>query len=82
MPDPKLIASKHNGMFTRDGLTVEVRIYRLEHTKWTLEVVDMTGTSTVWENEFETDDAAHAEFLRSVETEGLNGVLRNPKKLH
>jgi hypothetical protein len=24
MPDPKLIASKHNGKFTRGGVTVEV----------------------------------------------------------
>ena len=71
MPDPKLIASKHNGKFTRGGITVEVRIVRLEDTKWTLEIVDQSGTSIVWDDEFDTDDAAHAEFLRSVETEGL-----------
>jgi len=82
MPDPKLIASKHNGKFTRGGVTVEVRIFRLEDTKWTLEIVDETGTSIVWDDEFDTDDAAHAEFLRSVETEGLDGILRDPKKLH
>ena len=82
MPDPKLIASKHNGRFTRGGVTVEVCIYRLENTKWTLEVVDESGASIVWDGEFDTDDAAHAEFLRSVETEGLDGILRDPKKLH
>ena len=82
MPDPKLIASKHNGKFTRGGITVEVRIVRLEDTKWTLEIVDQSGTSIVWDDEFDTDDAAHAEFLRSVETEGLDGILRGPKKLH
>jgi len=82
MPDPKLIASKHNGKFTRGGATVEVRICRLEDTKWTLEIVDQSGTSIVWDGEFDTDDAAHAEFLRSVETEGLDGILRDPKKLH
>jgi hypothetical protein len=62
MPDPKLIASKHNGKFTRGGVTVEVRICRLEDTKWTLEVVDESGASIVWDGEFDTDDAAHAEF--------------------
>jgi hypothetical protein len=36
MPDPKLIDSEHNGMFTRDGITVDVCICRLEDTKWTL----------------------------------------------
>ena len=82
MPDPKLIASKHNGKFTRGGITVEVRIVRLEDTKWTLEIVDESGTSIVWDDEFDTDDAAHAEFLRSVATEGLDGILRDPKKLH
>ena len=82
MPDPELIASKHNGKFTRGGITVEVRIVRLEDTKWTLEIVDESGTSIVWDDEFDTDDAAHAEFLRSVETEGLDGILRDPKKLH
>jgi len=82
MPDPKLIASKHNGKFTRGGITVEVRIVRLEDTKWTLEIVDQSGTSIVWDDEFDTDDAAHAEFLRSVETEGLDGIVRDPKKLH
>ena len=82
MPDPKLIASKHNGKFTRGGITVEVRIVCLEDTKWTLEIVDESGTSIVWDDEFDTDDAAHAEFLRSVETEGLDGILRDPKKLH
>jgi hypothetical protein len=82
MTDPKLIASKHNGSFTRNGITVQVCIFRLEDTKWTLEVVDEKGTSIVWDNEFETDDAAHAEFIRSVETEGLDGILRDPKKLH
>jgi hypothetical protein len=82
MPDPKLIASKHNGRFTRGDVTIEVRICRLENTKWTLEVVDESGTSIVWDQEFDTDHAAHAEFLRSVETEGLDGILRDPKKLH
>jgi hypothetical protein len=33
MPDPKLIASKDNRKFTRGGVTVEVRICRLEDTK-------------------------------------------------
>ena len=59
-----------------------MRIVRLEDIKWTLEIVDESGTSIVWDDEFDTDDAAHAEFLRSVETEGLDGILRDPKKLH
>jgi len=69
--DPILISSRHNGYFTRDDVRVEVCIYRLANTKWTLEVVDADGTSTVWDGEFETDDDAHAEFLRSIEESGM-----------
>ena len=64
--DPKLINSAHNGFVTKDGVTVELCIYRLEHTLWTLEVVDSDGTSTVWDDEFESDDAAYAEFQRTI----------------
>jgi hypothetical protein len=69
--DPELIRSRHSRYFTHDGVTVELCIYRLENTKWTLEVVDADGTSTVWDDEFETDDDAHAEFLRSIEESGM-----------
>ena len=69
--DPKIIDSKHSGFVTRDGVTVELCIYRLEHTKWTLEVVDKEGTSTVWDDEFETDDDALVEFERTVRESGM-----------
>ena len=68
--DPKLIASRHNGYVTKDDVTVELCIYRLEHTKWTLEVVDAEDTSTVWDDEFDTDDDALAEFHRAA-TDGM-----------
>ena len=69
--DPVVIDSPLSGEFTRDGTTVEVCIYRLENSKWTLEVVDASGTSHVWDDEFESDHAARTEFLRTVETEGM-----------
>ena len=56
--DPVLISSRHNGFFTRDGVTVEICIHRLPDTSWVLEVVDAEGTSIVWDDEFETDDPA------------------------
>ena len=43
MADPEIIKSRHSGTFTKDGVTVEVCIYRLANTKWTLEVVDREG---------------------------------------
>lgn len=82
--DPKIITSRHNGRMTRDGITVEVNICRLEHTRWSLEVVDRDNNSIVWDGEFDTDDAAYAELITSIETEGMDGILRdpNPKRLH
>lgn len=78
--DPKLIDSKHSGYVTRDGVTVELCIYRLEHTKWTLEVVDAEGNSTVWEEEFESEDDAFAEFERTVRESGMLEFLPTASK--
>lgn len=46
MADPILITSPLSGPFTEGDMTVDVQIYRLEDTPWTLEVVDGEGTST------------------------------------
>lgn len=75
MPDPKIITSPLSGPFTEGDMTVDVQIYRLEDTQWTLEVVDGEGTSTVWDDQFETAAEAKAEFLRSVAEEGLVGAI-------
>jgi hypothetical protein len=74
--DPKLIDSPLSGSFTRDEITVQVHIYRLEEeSHWVLEVVDKDDTSTVWDEKFETDKAAYDFFLASVESEGLAQVI-------
>jgi hypothetical protein len=64
--DSEIITSRHSGYVTKDDVTVELCIYRLAHTKWTLEVVDAEGISTVWDDVFETDDAAYAEFQKTI----------------
>lgn len=38
MTDPMLITSPLSGPFTEGDMTVDVQIYRLEDTRWTLEV--------------------------------------------
>ena len=78
--DPKIIYSPHSGAVTKDGVTVTVNIIRLEGTKWTLEVVDAHNTSYVWDDEFETDDAAHNEFMRTVQEEGMLEFSTTPSK--
>ena len=47
------------------------RLYRLETTDWSLEVVDETGTSIVWDDLFPTDQAALDEALKTIREEGI-----------
>lgn len=74
--DPNIVTSGLSRKVQRDGITVEVNIYRLEDEPgWALEVVNAKGTSTVWDELFETDDAANAEFLATVAKEGMTAFL-------
>ena len=47
---PEIETSPLSGRFSRDGITVEVKIYRLRgvNEDWSLEVVDHEDASTVW----------------------------------
>lgn len=69
--DPKIIYSGHCTRFVRDGVVVNLQIYRLEDTDWSLEVVNSANTSIVWDDLFKTDDEAFAEFMRTVKEEGM-----------
>jgi len=50
---------------------------------WSLEVVDEENASTVWDELFETDQAALDEFMKEVAEAGLAKVI-NPDdvKIH
>ncbi len=76
MPNPDddyvLIESPLSGEFARDGVRVDVKIYRGEQDPiWVLEVVDQANNSYVWEEQFATDQLAMNEFLKSVDEEGM-----------
>ena len=78
--EPNLVTSSLSRRVTRDGITVEVCIYRLEsETDWSLEVVNSAGTSIVWDDLFASDDAANEEFLRTVAEEGMSAFLDSAK---
>ncbi len=50
---------------------VRIEIVRLEgNPDWSLEVVDVEGTSIVWQEAFDTETAALAEAMRAIEEEG------------
>ena len=81
--DRKIITSRLSGPVTQNGISVDVLIYRLEDSdEWALEVVDAEGTSTVWDDLFSSAEEAHAEFMRTLEDEGISCFLRDPVALH
>lgn len=74
--DPNLITSSLSHEVSRDGVTIKVEIYRLDDRPgWSLEVVNDKGTSTVWDELFDTDDAAYAAFHDTVVEEGFAAFL-------
>jgi hypothetical protein len=78
--DPNIVQSGLSRTVTRDGVTVEVSIIRLEHeTQWSLKVVNSAATSTVWDELFATDEDAYAEFERTVAEEGMQAFLDKGK---
>ena len=80
----KIITSSLSRKFTRDGITIEILIYRLENDPaWQLEVVDPEGGSTVWEDLFATEQDALNEAFQTIASEGIASFLRDPKqRLH
>jgi len=59
---------------TRGGTSVDVHIYRADddgRDGWILEIIDASGTSTVWDEPFPTDAAALAEALTTTSTRGI-----------
>ena len=82
IPDRQLEHSPLSGLFTREGITVEVLIYRFANVAdaWSLEVVDQEGGSTIWTEGFLTDQAAYAAFLHAVDEGGMSSSW-NPARL-
>ena len=75
---PNIVDSDLSGIVSKDDITVEVFIYRLENeSNWSLEVLNNAGTSIVWDNLFDSDEDAYAEFQQTVEEEGMKAFLDN-----
>lgn len=70
-----LIYSPLQQRYTVDGKTVEVCIYRMPDTGWTLEVVDQYNNSIVWDGEFNTDQEAFDLFLEEIKDEGIEAMI-------
>lgn len=87
MSEPNLIVSSLSKNVEIEGYPFRVEVCRID-TKpgWTLEVVDQNGTSTVWDDLFDTDQDAMDEFNRTIKEEGIkpflddSNVIRFPTK--
>jgi hypothetical protein len=78
--EPNLVYSSLSRMVTKDGVTVEVSIVRLENeTGWSVDVVDPSGGSTVWDDLFPSDQEAYEEIERTVAKEGIRTFLDGGK---
>jgi hypothetical protein len=75
MPEPKLIDSPLCDTIERDGISLEVAIYRSDDSQWILEVVDESGTSIVWDEQFATDRAALDELMKTIDRDGIKAIV-------
>lgn len=70
--DPAIIESPLSRTIVHQDIRVELNIFRIEgDAGWAMEVVNVAGTSTVWDDVFDTDEAAYAVFLQTVASEGM-----------
>lgn len=76
--DPQIVDSRHCRVVTGDGISVELCIYRLDSgTEWSMELVTEDNSSIVWEEVFESDDAANAEFEKALGNDGLLALVND-----
>lgn len=73
-----LIDSPLNQTYAVNGRSVEIRIYRMPNTAWTLEVVDDQNNSTVWDEEFATDQEALDTAMADINAEGIEAFIAGP----
>ncbi len=76
--DYQLVMSPLCRSITDKGHTIRLEIYRGPDTDWTLEAVDSSNNSTVWDDLFATDQAALDEALRTIREEGIESLVEPP----
>lgn len=66
--------------YVSNGKSIDIQIYRLPETGWTVEVVDKYGNSTVREHEFPTDQDAFDEVMKTIREEGIDSLIGKPSQ--
>ena len=76
-PRPDLIHSELETTQTEGPYSVAIQIYRSEDSGWLLEIVAADGNSTVWEDPFESEDAALGEAILAIREEGIESFYQS-----
>lgn len=70
---PEIVVSNLSKRVSEKGTYIDVQIYRLgDQWRWTLEIIDECGGSTVWDEWFDTEQAALDKALRAVRAFGID----------
>jgi len=78
----ELIISPLSQEISGEAETVQIGIYRgVDDKGWVLEVVDKYGNSAVWDDLFDTDNAAFKEALKTIEADGIRSLIGSPSKV-
>ena len=75
-----IIYSPLQQTYSADGHVVSIQIYRSHEAPWVLEVVDEYGTSTVWDELFDTDRAALEAAFLAIEEEGIASFVTHAQQ--
>ena len=61
--------------YSEGDLSVHIDIYEDGEGGWLLEIVDENNNTTVWEDAFESDQAALDEALEALRDEGIENFV-------
>ncbi len=77
--DPPIEYSPLGREVTQEGVTVRVLIYRVRSVemRWTLEVEDLLGGSTCWDETFASAQEAFDVFHQHVKVEGIRSFTES-----
>jgi len=70
--EPEIVTSPLSHEVTRDGMTVDVQIdRRVTDAIWALRIINETGTSFHWPDEFITDEEALVAAMDGIAAHGI-----------
>lgn len=78
---PELVQSPLSQWISRHGVTVKVEIYGDGEGRWILELVDRDAASHVWDERFDTEQAALNAAIEALETEPAEFAGQPPSSL-